>query len=128
MKVMIKTEFPITNQFLDLKQMFKSDNIDVEAFDHLSGQLLVHLSELTENGMKGDDVIEGIKLDLWKDRVWHLIERVGLLPEYKDEDGDELIEALERDDWYEDDSKEFDVEEKEPKKGMDLSFDPFYGF
>jgi len=128
MKVMIKTKFPITNQFLDLKQMFKEGVTDLEAFDNLSGQLLIDLTQLTESGVSGDDIIEGVKLDLWKDRVWHLIERAGILPEYKDEDGDELIESLEGDVWYKNDSSEFDVEDEEPKKEMDFKFDPFYGF
>lgn len=125
---MIKTEFPITNQFLDLKQMFKSGVEDIEAFENLSGQLLVTLAELTGEGYSGDEVIEGVKLDLWKDRVWHLIERAGLLPEYKDEETQDFVSTLEGDVWYQDDTKEFDVEEKDPLDLEDNSFDPNFGF
>jgi hypothetical protein len=128
MKVMVKTKFPITNQFLDLKQMFKSGIDNIEVFENLSGKLLVDLTELTEEGVKGDELIEGVKLDLWKDRVWHLIERAGLLPEYKEEETQEFITVLEGDVWYEDDSKEFDVEDIEPENIKDNSFDPSFGF
>lgn len=125
---MIKTEFPITNQFLDLKQMFKSGVKDIEVFENLSGQLIITLAELTGEGYSGDEIIEGVKLDLWKDRVWHLVERAGLLPEYKDEETQDFVSTLEGDVWYQDDSKEFEVEENEPVDGKDNSFDPNFGF
>lgn len=125
---MIKTKFPITNQFLTLKNMFKDGVTNLEEFDYLSGKLLVDLTELTENGVKGDEKIEGVKLDLWKDRVWHLIERIGLLPEYKETE-DEVEEYVEvEDEWYNDNSEEFDLDEKEPQNLKDNGFDPSYGF
>lgn len=123
---MIKTEFPITNKFLDIKEMFKTGITDMEVFEDLTGELLVDLAMLTENGHSGDDIIEGIKLDLWKDRVWHLVERAGILPEYKDEDEDDtIVQQLNDEDWYVD-SNEFD-DEDEPKNKT-LTFDPRYGF
>jgi hypothetical protein len=125
---MINTKFPITNQFLTLKNMFKDGVTNLEEFDYLSGKLLVDLTELTENGVKGDEKIEGVKLDLWKDRVWHLIERIGLLPEYKETE-EEVEEYVEEDDeWYNDNSEEFDLDEKEPQNLKDNGFDPSYGF
>jgi len=125
---MINTKFPITNQFLTLKNMFKDGVTNLEEFDYLSGKLLVDLTELTENGVKGDEKIEGVKLDLWKDRVWHLIERIGLLPEYKEIE-DEVEEYVEGDyEWYNDNSEEFDLDEKEPQNLKDNGFDPSYGF
>jgi len=123
---MIKTEFPITNKFLDIKEMFKTGITDMEVFEDLTGDLLVDLAILTENGHSGDDIIEGIKLDLWKDRVWHLVERAGILPEYKDEDEeDTIIQQLNDEDWYAD-SNEFDGED-EPKNKT-FTYDPRYGF
>jgi len=125
---MIKTKFPITNQFLTLKNMFKDGVTNLEEFDYLSAKLLVDLTELTEHGVKGDDKIEGVNLDLWKDRVWHLIERTGLLPEYKETE-DEVEEYVEEEDeWYKDNSGEFELDEKEPQNLKDNGFDPFYGF
>lgn len=121
---MINTKFPITNQFLTLKDMFKDGVTNLEEFDYLSAKLLVDLTELTENGVKGDEKIEGVKLDLWKDRVWHLIERIGLLPEYKETEE----EVEEYDEWYKDNSEEFNTDEEEPHIFKDNGFDPSYGF
>lgn len=125
---MIKTNFPITNQFLTLKNMFKNGVTNLEEFDYLSAKLLVDLTELTEHGVKGDDKIEGVNLDLWKDRVWHLIERTGLLPEYKETEDEVEEYEEEEDEWYKDNSNEFDLDEKEPQNLKESSFDPFYGF
>jgi hypothetical protein len=125
---MIKTKFPITNQFLTLKNMFKDGVTNLEEFDYLSAKLLVDLTELTEHGVKGDDKIEGVNLDLWKDRVWHLIERTGLLPEYKETEDEVEEYEEEEDEWYKDNSSEFDLDEKEPQNLKESSFDPFYGF
>jgi hypothetical protein len=113
---MIKTEFPITNKFLEVKRVFKNGvNLacreEVEHFDNISGQLLIDLAEMTIDGMGGDTIIEGVKLDLWKDRVWHLIERVGILPEYKDIEGD-IEEMFMNDNWYSDEEEEFDVDDE----------------
>lgn len=114
---MIKTEFPITNKFLEVKRVFKNgvdlaNREEVEHFDNISGQLLIDLAEMTIDGMGGDTIIEGVKLDLWKDRVWHLIERVGILPEYKDIEGD-IEEMFMNDNWYSDGEEEFDVDDEE---------------
>jgi hypothetical protein len=113
---MIKTEFPITNKFLEVKRVFKNGvNLacreEVEHFDNISGQLLIDLAEMTIDGVGGDTIIEGVKLDLWKDRVWHLIERVGILPEYKDIEGD-IEEMFMNDNWYSDEEEEFDVDDE----------------
>jgi hypothetical protein len=93
---MSKTKNPITNQFLALKEMYKEGNMDLELFDLLSTDLINILGELT---MHGITEIEGKSLDVWKDRVWNLIENAGLLPEYRDEDDESgFIEIT--DNWY----------------------------
>jgi hypothetical protein len=91
----VKKENKITDQFLILKEMYKKGPMDLEKFDHLSSSLIVQLGELTERGITS---IEGETLDKWKDRVWNLIENAGLLPEYNDEETEELVEIL--DTWY----------------------------
>lgn len=114
---MIKTEFPITNKFLEVKRVFKNgvdlaNRKEVEHFDNISGQLLIDLAEMTVDGMGGDTIIEGVKLDLWKDRVWHLIERVGILPEYKDI-ADDFEQMFLNDNWYDGQVEEDEIEEGE---------------
>lgn len=91
----VKKENPITNQFLVLKEMYKKGPMDLGKFDDLSSSLIIQLGELTERGIKE---IEGEKLDKWKDRVWNLIENAGLLPEYSEEETEDLVEIL--DTWY----------------------------
>jgi hypothetical protein len=91
----VKKENPITNQFLVLKEMYKKGPMDLEKFDDLSSSLIIQLGELTERGIQE---IEGEKLDKWKDRVWNLIENAGLLPEYSEEETEDLVEIL--DTWY----------------------------
>jgi hypothetical protein len=93
-----KTKFPISNRFEIIKQMYKSRgkiNFDLELFDTLSTDLIILLAECTMNGI---EEIEGLHIDKWKDRVWNLIENAGLLPEYKDEEGSDIIEII--DTWY----------------------------
>jgi hypothetical protein len=61
---------------------------------------------LTDNGV---EEIEGVSIDLYKDRTWWLIEKLGLLPEYRDEDED-LDELDEVEDTYYKDEDEFEYE------------------
>jgi hypothetical protein len=52
---------------------------------------------LTDNGV---EEIEGVSIDLYKNRVWYIVELMGLLPEYRDEeDNIDEIES-EEDDYY----------------------------
>jgi hypothetical protein len=54
--------------------------------------------------------IEGVSIDLYKDRTWWLIEKLGLLPEYRDED--EEIEDVEiEDNYYSDDEEEVEIDD-----------------
>ena len=94
---MRKTEYPITNQFLHLKEMFKSGDFDLDEFDDLSRKLINQLASLSLGGVK---VIEEIDINLWKDRVWFLIERAGLLPKLAKHELEEEEEEIKDDTWY----------------------------
>jgi hypothetical protein len=74
--------------------------------DTLTCDLIAHLSQLTDSGV---EEIEGVSIDLYKDRTWWLIEKLGLLPEYRDEDED-LDELDEVEDTYYKDEDEFEYE------------------
>lgn len=87
--------FPITNKFETIKNMYKSKNMDIELFDEISTNLITLLGECT---MRGVNEVERVPVEKWKDRVWNLIENAGLLPEYKDEDDYEIAEVI--DTWY----------------------------
>jgi hypothetical protein len=77
------------------------------------------LDELTQHfiGMIGaitlkqgfDAVVEDIKLDLWKERIWAVVENAGLLPEIAWRD-DKESDRLEAEDKWNSDDDEFDYD------------------
>ena len=52
-------------------------------------------------------------MDLWKERIWSLIENAGLLPEIAWKDELEA-ERLKEENMYQHDDEEFDIDEYEP--------------
>jgi hypothetical protein len=76
----------IETKFQNIKSKFKEGDFDIDEMDTLTCDLIAHLSQLTDNGISE---IEGVSIDLYKDRTWWLVEKLGLLPEYRDEDEDE---------------------------------------
>ena len=100
----------IERKFMNIKTKFKDGGYDIEEMDHLTCDLIAHLAQLTDNGIID---IEGVSIDLYKDRTWWLIEKLGLLPEYRDDEEDEFDDSSdeeEEDDYYKDDAFEFEVE------------------
>jgi len=61
-----------------LKEGVKKNQFTIDEIDTITRELLDYLSELTVRGITeiGDETV-----DQYKERVWNLIERVGLLPE-----------------------------------------------
>ena len=106
-----KDEYALDVKFADLKDLFKEGKGDTKEFDELSREMLDYMGELTIKGIKGDFIIEKISLDLWKDRVYHLIERAGLLPDYVETEEVEKIEDDSK--WYMEDP-DFIFPEMEP--------------
>ena len=99
----------IETKFLNIKNKFKEGGYDIEEMDNLTCDLIAHLAQLTDNGVTE---IEGVSIDLYKDRTWWLIEKLGLLPEYRDDEDefDDFSDEEEEDDYYKDDAFEFEVE------------------
>ena len=54
---------------------------DLELTDNKLMELVWKLADYTVLGYKDADKIEGVKLEVWKERVWFAIENAGLLPE-----------------------------------------------
>jgi hypothetical protein len=97
----------IERKFMNIKTKFKAGNYDMVEMDGLTCDLIAHLAQLTQNGV---EEIEGVSIDLYKDRTWWLIEKLGLLPEYRDED--EEIEDVEiEDNYYSDDEEEVEIDD-----------------
>jgi hypothetical protein len=53
---------------------------DLELADTKLMELVWKLADYTMLGFKDTDKVEGIKLEVWKERVWYAIENAGLLP------------------------------------------------
>ena len=103
-----KEKHIIETKFLDLKTKFKADELTTEQIDDLTCELLLELVLLTENGITE---INGTSIDLFKDRVWWIVEKAGLLPEYRDEE-DDLGDVEIEDDYYKvEDDFEFEIDD-----------------
>lgn len=108
----------VTPKWLQIKEMYEQGTNGSNKYgtnfelggelDKLALELVDMLGEITQQ-QGFDCVVEGVKMDLWKERVWSLIENAGLLPEIAWKD--ELAEEQEKkDDWYETDD-EIDLDE-----------------
>jgi hypothetical protein len=107
----------LTPKWMEIKQMFESNTNGKKEYGKnfpLDGEL----DQLTQHfvGMIGvitlqegfDAVIEGVRLDLWKERIWAVIENAGLLPEFSFQE-EEIIDKARKDLWNKVDD-EFDVD------------------
>ena len=102
-----KQKHTIEIDFLDLKTRFKAGQMSIEEVDHATCKLIAELAVLTINGITE---INGVSIDLYKDRVWWIVEKAGLLPEYRDEE-EEIEEEIE-DDYYEvEDDFDFEIDD-----------------
>jgi hypothetical protein len=101
----------LTAEWLTIKSMYEANTngsnkygtnfpIDGE-LDQLSMSFIDKIGALTTQ-LGFDCVIDGVKMDLWKERIWSLVENAGLLPEiaWKDELAEEEAEI--QDNWYSD--------------------------
>ena len=69
----------VVKKYDSLLSGVKTKSLTLEEVDVLSMELLGYLSHLTVRGVT--EISEGVPVDKYKERVWNLIERVGLLPE-----------------------------------------------
>lgn len=69
----------ITKLYDKAKQLLEKGKIK-EADETLDWCLVV-LSKNALNGAKDIDLLEGVKMGVWYERVWTTIEHAGLLPE-----------------------------------------------
>jgi hypothetical protein len=115
----------LTNEWVEIKEMFEANTNGCEEYgknfeiggrlDILTRLFLDRLGNITTH--KGYYcVIDGITMNLWKERLWSVIENAGLLApiawkidDAKQEEIDRKI-AMEEDKW----NDEFDVEDYEP--------------
>ena len=78
----------LTNKWVEIKEMFEANTNGNEEYgknfeiggklDILTRSFLDRLGDLTTlNGY--DIIVDGVKMDLWKERIWSVIENAGLL-------------------------------------------------
>jgi len=101
-----KEKHPIEVKYLDLKKRFKAKEMSIEEVDLITCELIAELAMLTE---KNVTEINGVSIDLYKDRVFWIVENAGLLPPYRDEDED-LDKDIEIEDDYYKVEDDFDYE------------------
>ena len=101
-----KEKHTIEVRYLDLKTRFKSGDISIEEVDQITCELIAELAVLTTRNITE---INGVSIDLYKDRVWWIVEKAGLLPEYRDDE--DFIDEIddEEDDYYKVED-EFEIE------------------
>ena len=114
----------ITPKWLKIKKMYKEGTNGSKKYGtnfELGGELNVlalelidMLGEITQkNGF--DCIVEDIEMDLWKKRVWSLIENAGLLNAIETDD-DEEYEDDEDDDWFTDEDNDIDLDKLAKEK------------
>ena len=90
----------LTPKWQEIKSMYEAGTNGSSAYgenfqldgelDELTQHFLGYIITLTES--RGFDcIVEGVKMDLWKERIWAVVENAGLLPNiaWKDERDDE---------------------------------------
>ena len=109
----------VTPKWQKIKAMYEAGTNGSDAYgknfpiggelDTLSLELIDMLGEITQNQGWGC-VVEDIKMDLWKERVWSLIENAGLLPEiaWRDDKESDRLEAKENFDTSDDEEVDLD--------------------
>ena len=69
----------VTPMWANCQEVLKTG--DLELADKLLMELVWKLADYTMLGYKDDNMIEGVKLCVHKERVWFALENNGLLPE-----------------------------------------------
>lgn len=81
----MKEPKPLTKMWKKAKLLTEQKN--VEKALPLLETMIVYLAKLT---LKGITEVEGVRVDLMKDRCWLSLESLGVLPEYNEEEHKEL--------------------------------------
>tara|TARA_R100000995_G_C3411900_1_gene89772 strand:- start:9 stop:389 length:381 start_codon:yes stop_codon:yes gene_type:complete len=118
----MKKEF-LTPKWLEIKLMYETGtngsdkygtNFEINGeLDKLTRDFIDIIGEFTRE-FGWDCIIENVKMDLWKERIWSLVENAGLLPEiaWKDDLAKDIAkaEAEAEDDIWEIDEEQIEKE------------------
>ena len=101
---------PIEAKWLNIKTKFKSNEYDLNELDKLTSDLIAHLAQLSERGITE---IDGVRIDLYKDRTWNIIEHIGLLPEYRSPKEEDEEDCGCEDNYYGDEFEEEEIDDSQ---------------
>ena len=112
----------VTPMWLEIKEIFQNDTnksdkygtnfpIDGE-LDKKCHEFIDLMGKLTSE-FGGYCTIEDIEMNLWKERIWSLVENAGLLPEIAWRD-DKEKDRVEKETWYAENEDEYDYLDEEP--------------
>jgi len=76
---MKKDKKPFTKYWLKAKKLAEEKNVE-EAVPMLETMIVY----LAGKSMDGNKEVEGVSIDLFKDRAWIALEHLNVLPEYKE--------------------------------------------
>ena len=122
----------LTPKWVDIKEMYEKETNGSDQYgknfkiggelDLLATEFVDIIGELTRQFGWGC-VIEDVKMDLWKERIWSLIENAGLLPEiaWRDDLEADNIKQAEQDRWEALDGEDYEVDLEDKVKEV-------YGF
>ena len=111
----------VTPKWVKIKEMYQAGtngsdkygtNFEVGGeLDMLCQEFIDMMGEITRK-VGWDCVIEDIKIDLWKERIWSLVENAGLLPEiaWRDDKESDRLEQESKWDSEDEDEYEYDFE------------------
>ena len=74
--LMIK-KHSIIPQWQKAKTLIKEGKL--EEVEPLLWHLIGQLAKMTMDGVHGDELVEGVRLDVWKDRIWLMLQKNNLM-------------------------------------------------
>ena len=113
-----KEKMVLTPKWLEIKELFESNSNGSNEYgknfpiggelDELTQHFLGMIAVITlKQGF--DTVVEGVRMDLWKERIWAVVENAGLLPEIAWKEEMEDVDS--KDTWYDKSSmEEFEID------------------
>lgn len=119
MEIEKMSENIVTSKWLKIKSMYKNGTNGSDKYGSnfpIGGELDILTDEFID--ILGlitlkwgyDCIVDGVKMDIWKERIWSLVENAGLLPEIAWRDDLESDKEIE-DTWYDEDEDFTPIEE-----------------
>jgi len=112
----------VTPMWFEIKEMYQKDTNRSDKYGTnfpINGELdrkcheFIDLMGKLTSEFGGYCTIEDIEMNLWKERIWSLVENAGLLPEIAWRD-DKEKDRVEKETWYAENEDEYDYLDEEP--------------